>query len=278
MRRNRKMLARMFVYMHRFGFFSLFAERQQTELVRITFSAGELARSLGGLKLVQISDLHLGPYYGQTELAAVIEMINGEQPDLLCFTGDLVDTDLSRIEDAIPLLRKLNAPLGKYAVLGNHDYRVNPLRVKSGLEQSGFEVLLNGHVQIRRNSGTFYVAGLDDALHGQPSLPQALRGIPQESAVILLVHEPDFADQALSGAGDRFWLQLSGHSHAGQIRLPKLGEIVTPLMGRKYVGGLYRLGGSPTHRFLYTNRGLGTTLMPVRLYCKPEVTVMTFLQ
>ncbi|RNB81974.1 metallophosphoesterase [Brevibacillus panacihumi] len=246
-------------------------ERTWLDVVRIHLTIPGLGDSYKGTKLIHFSDAHLGHYMETSDLQAVVSVIQNEHPDIICFTGDLVDESISPLAAAIPILDQLQAPLGKFAVLGNHDYRINQQKsVREGLAASGFEVLENRHVAVTKNGESLYMAGVEDVLHGKPDLAQAISDIPEGEKVILLVHEPDFADEA---AKYPIHLQLSGHSHGGQVRLPWFGHLVTPPLARRYVQGLYRVG--PDQMPVYVNRGLGTTILPVRFFCRPEITVLT---
>ncbi|MGG4448689.1 metallophosphoesterase [Brevibacillus porteri] len=244
-------------------------ERKALDIVRLSITIPGLPESFKGTKLIQFSDVHLGHYFEPKELESVIALIQSEKPDLICFTGDIVDEVTRPLFAAVPLFNQLLAPLGKFAVLGNHDYRAGEQqKVRDGLVASGFEVLDNRHVVVQKDGQQLYMAGVDDVFYGVPDLPRALENIPPEGSVILLVHEPDFADIA---SEHPVHLQLSGHSHGGQVRLPFIGHLLAPQYGRKYVQGLYQVGGMA----VYTNRGLGTTILPVRLFCRPELTVLT---
>lgn len=251
------------------GLYSYGWERKWLDVVRVSITISGLPEGFKGTKLIQFSDVHLGHYFALKELQSVIEVIQSEKPDLICFTGDMVDEVTRPLFAAVSLFSQLQTPLGKYAVLGNHDYRAGEQQsVREGLIASGFEVLDNRHVVVNRNGQQLYIAGVDDILHGVPDLPRAMNNIPAEGTVILLAHEPDFADIA---SEHPVHLQLSGHSHGGQVRLPFIGHLLAPQYGRKYVQGLYQVG----RMALYTNRGLGTTILPVRLFCRPELTVIT---
>ena len=126
----------------------------------------------------------------------------------------------------------------------------------------------NQSVAIEREGARFWLAGVNDVLSRTADLARTLRGIPAGEAVVLLVHEPDFADHASKFPID---LQLSGHSHGGQVRIPLLPPLYLPAMAKKYVMGTYQVGALP----LYTNAGLGTVGVPVRLNCPPEITLVT---
>jgi predicted MPP superfamily phosphohydrolase len=250
--------------------YSFFGERHWIELRSQTVRLTRLPQAFRGIRLVQFSDVHLGHFYGAEELRQAAELIHAQSPDVLCFTGDLVDRDGETLADAVSVLRKLNAPSGKFAVLGNHDYRAGAEAVRRALEEAGFTLLDNRHVPLRRGGDVLYLAGVDDVLFGQADLSAALHGIPENGCTVLLAHEPDFADQAARFAVD---LQLSGHSHGGQVRVPLVGHVLTPRMGQKYVDGLHQVEQSRMQ--VYTNRGLGTTILPFRMYCRPELTVLT---
>ena len=139
----------------------------------------------------------------------------------------------------------------------------------------GITVLRNASAPIEKAGGRIWLSGVDDPLEGHPNpevaIPESIRNVPNEP-VILLCHGPDFADRLLTHpAGQAVDLMLSGHSHGGQIRLPLLGAMVLPPMGRKYIEGWFRLGRLQ----LYVNRGIGAVGIPFRLNCPPEITVIT---
>ncbi|MBP1932985.1 metallophosphoesterase [Ammoniphilus resinae] len=251
--------------------YSYMGERFWYEVKEISLTFPHLPPAFSGLRLVQFSDVHLGHYFGQQELLEVVEKINNLNPDMICFTGDLVDQDGSELQAAIPILTELQAPLGKWAVLGNHDYygeEVN--QVIETLENAGFHVLNNTSNQITRNDQSIRVAGVDDSLKGNPDISKAIKGTTKEEFVLLLSHTPDYADQCKNYP---VALQLSGHSHGGQIRVPFYGSLVTPPGAKKYIDGLIQIKDS--NLLLYVNRGIGTTILPLRFSCRPEITLFT---
>lgn len=255
------------------GIYAFLGERHWLESTSVTVRLLRLPVLFQGIRIVHFSDLHLGFFVDAADLQRICSSIMELQPDLICFTGDLVDEEPQAAEEALPLLAALQAPLGKVAVLGNHDVLAGAGPVAEQLELAGFQVLNNRHVRLERGEATLYVAGVDDVLHGLPDLGQALQGIPADGCVLLLAHEPDFADEAGQYSVD---LQLSGHSHGGQVRLPFGGPILTPPKGRRYPDGLRRVAGSPLQ--VYTNRGTGTTILPIRFFCRPEITLLTLIQ
>jgi predicted MPP superfamily phosphohydrolase len=238
----------------------------------VTLQLQRLPAAFDGLRVVQFSDVHLGFHHTTEQLAQLVEHIQSLQPDLICFTGDLFDSAVgSDAAPAVEVLSRLKAPLGKGAVLGNHDYYGRETdKIKRILVDSGFVLLMNQSVPLKRGHTTIYLSGVDDMWDGQPDLPKALQAVPKDVFTLLLSHCPDFADIALQHSVD---LQLSGHSHGGQVRLPFYGHLYTPVYGSKYVDGHYSLGGGKLQ--VYTNRGIGVSVLPIRFWCRPELTVFT---
>lgn len=251
--------------------YARYAEPRWLEVVRIMLDAPRLPQALDGLTLVHFSDTHLGFHYEAEDLERLAETINGLQPDLICFTGDLVDYSLGTQGPAYAAaLSHMKARLGKFAVLGNHDYFNGSANVAGTLEAGGFRTLRNASSRVKSQSAAFWVAGVEDMWHGKPDIKKALGGVTKDAFVLLLAHSPDFADTAVQHPVD---LQLSGHSHGGQVRIPFYGHVVTPKFGKKYVIGEYRLGDGPFR--LYVNRGIGVSQHPIRFLCRPELTLIT---
>ena len=155
------------------------------------------------------------------------------------------------------------------AVLGNHDHRAGAVIVRPHLGEAGIVELANEVRSLRRGPSALHVAGVDSMYMGKDRLGAVLDGLPGEGAAVLLAHEPDFA--LSSAAAGRFDLQLSGHSHGGQVRFPLLGAPLYPRHSRLYPDGLYRV----RRMHAYTNRGLGTVLSHLRANCRPEISVLT---
>lgn len=251
------------------GAYGIFGEPNWIQTTTVKLAYKRYPASFAGMRIVQFSDTHISKYYGLSHLTRLAQLLQRQEPDILVFTGDLFDSRQGEISnDVIPILSQLHATHGKFAVLGNHDLRMDAARITEVLEQSGFKVLVNGSQRISRGDESIHIVGVDEMFHGKPNLPFALKGIDQDEFVLLLAHEPDFADLASSYAVD---LQLSGHSHGGQIRIPFYGSVFTPDLGQKYSIGLYNFDETEFH--VYTNRGIGTTLLPIRFNCRPEITV-----
>jgi predicted MPP superfamily phosphohydrolase len=250
------------------GFYSYAIETKWIEIEKLSLTIPHLPDAFQNLRIVHFSDLHIGLSYDPEDLPTVLDQIQALNPDILCFTGDLVTDDTSMLPATVPFFKKLQAPFGKFAVLGNHDYRHSAENVMKCLQQSGFHVLLNSHQIIEKDGSRLAIVGVDDQVEGVPDLEKAWHQ-QQNIATILLSHCPDFADIA---AKYPIALQLSGHSHGGQVRLPLIGHIVTPPFAKKYVQGLYSVPQSSLQ--VYVNRGLGTTLLPIRFYCRPQISVI----
>jgi uncharacterized protein len=228
-----------------------------------------LSSDFRGYRVVHVSDLHLDDRTEPEYLRKLERLVNEQEPDLIAFTGDFVTFSPERFASELAAtLSRLEARDEVVAVLGNHDYLADPEVVYSAIREGGATALRNEVRTLERAGSPLYVCGVDDVWEGQPRLDRVLAQLPRDGAAILLVHEPDFADT--SSATGRFDLQLSGHSHGGQIRLPLLGAPVLPRYARKYPIGLYRVGGM----LLYTNRGLGMLPPRFRFLCRPEITVL----
>jgi len=235
------------------------------DVVRVEIPTDDRWAFLEGLRIVLLSDFHLLPYTQIDFLRRAVAVAATLRPDLAVLTGDFVQQRADTIFDLAPVLASLEAPLGTYCVLGNHDLWRGRNTVRQGLSGSGLPVLDNQGLLLAWSGRPFYLAGVDDCWSGHPDLKAAMAGCPPDTPAVLLSHEPDPADEY--ARDPRIRLQLSGHSHGGQVRIPGMGSPFLPPYGRKYDMGLYRVGDM----WLYTNRGLGVSV-PIRLNCRPEVT------
>jgi predicted MPP superfamily phosphohydrolase len=232
----------------------------------VAIPINDLPSSLEGFRIVQLSDIHHHP---DTEIDTVIkavERINALDPDLVAITGDYVYGKAEAIFELAPVLAEVRARYGTYSILGNHDYWTDPGTVQEGLLGVGIPVLINQGVLIEVGGGKLHIAGLDDGWEGSPDLDAAMEtsisGVPS----ILLLHEPDFISE--TAKDHRITLQLSGHTHGGQVRIPGFGAPILPLYGRMYDYGLYRV----EEAWLYVNPGIGIIPPRVRFNCRPEIT------
>jgi uncharacterized protein len=231
-----------------------------------------IPKSFDGIKIVQFSDTHLGHYYDLNRLEHVVRKINELNPDIVFFTGDLIDepNKYPNTKQVVPILAKIKAPLGKFCIYGNHDHGGYGTDIYLDImSKADFKTLVNEHVIVELlDKSKIAVAGLDDMMLGKPDFAAMIRNIPPNTYTIALLHEPDGANMT---AAFPVHLQLSGHSHGGQIQIPLLGPLVTPPLATHYYEGFYKIN----HLTLYVNRGLGTTRMPFRFFSVPELTVFT---
>lgn len=229
-----------------------------------------LVPEFSGYRVAHFSDIHMDDWMTAARLANIVETINAQQPDLIAFTGDLVTRHIDRYAaDLVATLSQLAAPDGVVAVLGNHDHWTDATLARRILHAAGIQGLDNAVHTVRRGTAVLHVAGVDDYWQQQARLDVVLQNLPADGAAILLAHEPDFAD--ITAASGRFDLQLSGHTHGGQVCLPLVGPIVLPRYGRKYPLGRYQVG----QMIQYTNRGVGMVQPQVRINCRPEITLFT---
>ena len=232
-----------------------------------------LSAEFDGYKVAHISDLHMdGTTMNRPRLQAHVDAINQEKPDLVIITGDFVTRRLQYVvDDLIEPLIQLSAPDGVMAVPGNHDYWIEGSveRIRAVMESANIMDMSNRVYAIERESAALHIGGVDDVVHRRARLDLVLNQLPATGCAILLCHEPDFAD--ITSATMRFDLQLSGHTHGGQVRMPLIGAFVSPKHGHRYNMGLYQVHDLK----LYVNRGLGTVTMPLRFNCPPEITILT---
>ena len=234
-----------------------------------------LTQAFHGLRIVQLSDIHMGGWMNADRFRQIANLVSYHQPDLLFLTGDfLVGHNFNKsseehLQDLVIILSPLSKVIPTFAVLGNHDYWTNVNAVREMLKSSGITELTNSVFTLTRGNEHLHLCGVDDVWEGKVRLDKVIHQLKDDSAAILLAHEPDFADQ--SSVSYRFDLQISGHSHGGQVVLPFIGPPILPYLGQKYPSGLYKV----RNMYQYTNRGAGTGRLPIRMNCPPELTLFT---
>jgi uncharacterized protein len=252
--------------------------RHEIDIVQRTIVIPGLPESFKGFRLVQISDIHFREYTEAFFVQTVVHEVNRLKPDLVALTGDFVSygplakhRSVGWAYTCAELLTRIECGQ-RYAVMGNHDCIVNEAAATDALETHGIPVLNNRYVPIERDGGRIWLAGIADALEGNPK-PDFEKAIPKtaktdDERVILLAHEPDILPVVAKHPVD---LMLSGHTHGGQVRFPFIPATHLPPLGKNYVEGHFQMGRTQ----LYVNRGIGTVGLPVRLNCPPEITVLT---
>lgn len=231
-------------------------------------------QSHGTVRIALLSDLHVGsPWIDRAALQRVVAAINREQPDIVVLLGDytihgVVGGRYQPIESFAGLLGEFEAPLGTYAVLGNHDWWDDAAAIRKGLEAVGITVLDDELRAIARPGGAFWLAGVADYWEGRPDIPALMRQIGDQAPVIAATHNPDI----FPAIPPRVALTLAGHSHGGQVNLPLVGRLVVPSQyGARYAQGHVEEGG----RHLFVTTGLGTSILPVRFRVPPEAVILT---
>ncbi len=262
-------------------FFGKFRHRVRQVKLKLQF----LPKSFKGYKIVQISDVHSGSFNNPNKLQHAIDLINEQKPDLVLFTGDMVNNLAEEFERLIPLFSQIKAKDGKFAVLGNHDYglyhyktekeqQINVQKLIELEKQAGFQMLRNENVAIEKNGEKLYLVGVEN--WGLPPFPQygdldkATSGLPINSAKILMSHDPTHFDQIVKKHPSNIQLTLSGHTHGMQFGLDLKNIKWSPVKYRysKYMDLYESLG-----KYLYVNRGFGVIGYPGRVGINPEITL-----
>lgn len=243
--------------------YSVYVEPRWIAVSRYDISLPGLPKSLDGTTVVQISDLHRSSRVPDDLIKNAIDRANAEHPDVAVITGDFIG---KRIDDAsvcAKLASKFEAPMGTYAVLGNHDYWNGVKELKKSLKKNGITVLVNRNRKLKPG---LYIIGLDDDWSGKPNPRKAWRGVDLKSGQLILAHSPLTADKLIGRKG----LMLTGHTHGGQFTIPFVRRSRLPgLRGSKYISGWYK----ESSILMYVNRGIGMVMAPIRFRCRPEISV-----
>ena len=235
----------------------------------INLTIPELAPSFEGFKIAQISDIHADDSMNQKKLAKIIRLIDEQDPDIIAITGDFFTKKPT--SEAIQLLENnlgnLSPKEQTLAVLGNHDHYYDSQIIRNIFQHTNIQELKNSVYTINRGKDKLNLAGVDDYWKQKSRLDLVMKQLPQDGVSVLLAHEPDFAD--ISSTKNRFVLQMSGHSHGGQVKIPFRKPPVLPPLGEKYPIGRYQVGSMVQ----YTNRGVGMVKPLVRFGSRPEITI-----
>jgi len=227
-----------------------------------------LSHAHDGLKIAQLTDLHHSLFTPLEEIQRAIHMTNHLRPDIVALTGDYVTLSPSYIWPVARALGKLRARLGVFAVLGNHDFQVDPDEITRALRAQRIRVLRNSHCALRSRSGKLWILGVDDLWWQAADIRAALRTVPARDPKILLCHNPIGIHMAAAHGID---LMLSGHTHGGQVRLPMVGSVYgRSKLGERFVEGWNQLDGTQ----IYVSRGIGKVLVPLRFGCPAEITIL----
>jgi len=252
-------------------FGAAFVEPHFLSITRQNIVMPNLTPDLDGLRIAVFGDIHYKPDSNEELLDELVRTSNTEKPDIDAIVGDYMDHNAAVVPPMLKYLAKLEAKHGVYAVMGNHDgWTSSAGAVQSLFRNAGLEFLVNEHSLISIKGSPFAIAGTDSVWAGYPDPVTMYKGIKKETPTLSLIHEPDFFDDALETHDSV--LQLSGHTHGGQCRVPIVGYAPNRVdFGRNYLYGEYAKKNSK----LFVTRGVGTTGLPVRFACRPELVMLT---
>jgi predicted MPP superfamily phosphohydrolase len=259
--------------------YGLLAEPRWFRVTRLSFPVRGLPPALDGLRLVQLTDIHHGPWLSLRYVRCVVEAANALQPDLVLLTGDYIHQSADYIRPVAAELARLRARLATVAVLGNHDWGEDGPQMRQELMQAGIPMLDNAQ-RVLTPDGRLVedaaeglaLCGVGDLWRDRQDYAAALAGLPAAMPRLLLSHNPDVAEERdFVCSGLRVDLMVSGHTHGGQVYVPGLGTPIVPSRyGQKYAGGLVRGPVCP----VFVCRGIGVSLVPLRIGVPPEIAVL----
>jgi uncharacterized protein len=246
-----------------------FLEAKWCRLNRVVAELPNLPAPFEGTTIAFLSDVHHGPFVPRAYVRSVVEMTNRLRPDIVALGGDYCHSGTRFIAPALEELGLLKAPMGRFAVLGNHDHWDGYKESVEGLEEARIPLLRNSGTWVEKGGARLRIGGVGDLWTDKQNVKAALDDATGRDAVILLSHNPDLAESLVD---DRVGLMLSGHTHGGQVVVPFFGAPCVPsAFGQKYLRGMVE---GPRCR-VFVSRGAGTISPPVRLFCRPEVVLIT---
>jgi predicted MPP superfamily phosphohydrolase len=225
-----------------------------------------LPQAFESFRIVQLSDIHHGPFSDKTQIERAVETANRLKPDIIALTGDYISKERHYAASCAEMLGKLEARYGVFAVLGNHDHWTDAALITDLFRAEGITVLINEGMRFELNGSAFWLAGVDDTMVGLEDISLALAGSRDDEMKLLLAHNPIVLRRAARADVD---LVLSGHTHGGQVAL-RSEPSASGGRRRRFLKGLGRFGNTQ----IYVNRGLGTVVLPIRYGCPPEVSLL----
>lgn len=251
---------------------SVFIEPADLVVKEYSIELSNWPKQLNGLKIVVLSDLHVGSLHiGPEKLRTIVEETNKQNPDLILLLGDYVSagkqTCLVKPATFVSQLGRLKAKLGVYAVLGNHDWWYNGIDVRNSLESANIKVLEDSTIMLQYNQTPFWLVGLKDLWTRKPNIESTLAPINCSSPVIVMSHNPD----VFPAIPQRIALTIAGHTHGGQVSLPLIGPMIVPSdYGARYARGLI----IENEKHLFVSAGIGTSVLPIRFGVPPEISIL----
>jgi predicted MPP superfamily phosphohydrolase len=253
---------------------SFFIEPNRLVLHEETIQVDNWPKELSGLRIAVIADIHTGaPFINDKKLRQIVERTNQQKPDLIVLLGDYMSPNSwhsHRVEPEVTAaaLKGLDAPLGVWTILGNHDWWYNGKKVRAAFENNGIRVLDNEVAEVNWRGNSFWLAGLADLWTRPQRIDETVAEVPQGAPVIALTHNPDIFPRVPQSVP----LLLAGHTHGGQVNIPFIGTPVVPSrLGQRYAAG--HVFESGHHLFVTT--GIGTSIIPVRFRVPPEIVLLT---
>ncbi len=243
-----------------------FAEPFRLAIEHHVIHLKRLPAALDGLRIVQLSDIHHSPFTGTEQILRAIETTNNLRPDIIALTGDYVSHERGYAAPCAEMLGRLRARYGVYAVLGNHDHWTDAALIADLFRLAGIRVLVNEGMRFEQRGASFWLAGVDDTMVGLEDLPLALAGSSEDEMKLLLAHNPIILRRAARAGVD---LVLSGHTHGGQVTW-RSERNASGRPRRRLLRGLGQRGDTQ----IYVTRGLGTSVLPIRYGCLPEVSLL----
>lgn len=246
----------------------MFLESYMLFVKTVDLKDSDIPLPFDGKKIVFVSDIHHGPHFSKKRIGNLVKRINGLKPDIILLGGDYVESNAQYIKPCFEELQNLNAPLGVYGVLGNHDHWEDVSMVEEEMKKAGITLLKNKAKWVTVKDGGIKIGGVDDLYFGRKDIGPTVNDVQEEDFVILLSHNPDYADKIKNNKID---LVLSGHTHGGQITLFGLWAPYIPSnFGQKYRSGMVETD----YTKVYVSKGVGTNVFPLRFFAHPEITVI----
>ena len=240
-------------------------EERWVQLSRPRLTIPGLPSAFESMTIGHITDVHHGPYLGIERVRQIVHLARSLKPDLWVITGDMVHREPKFIEPVWEAFSALQAPLGVWCVMGNHDHWEGIERSRAAAAQAHIPELDNTATPLRRDDQTLWLVGVGDKWCDDQLLSRALGALPEGAVAVMIAHNPEVASDMHD---PRVKLMLAGHSHGGQVVLPLFGPLAVP-NDRRYTKGLVRTEVSQ----VYISRGLGMATLPFRLNCRPELPV-----
>jgi predicted MPP superfamily phosphohydrolase len=241
------------------------AEANTLSLEKIDINLKRLPKKLNNFRILHLSDIHHSPFTSLEHITRAVVIANRLKPDIVVLTGDYVSHETEYIAPAAEVLGKLKSEFGTFACLGNHDHWTDADSVTRHLRREKINVLINEGFRFEARGVSFWLAGVDDHMVGKTDLPGALHGSFPDEMKLLLAHNPVILRQAARYDID---LILSGHTHGGQVKIREKEKRILPKP--KLVAGLHRRGNTQ----IYITRGIGTSVLPIRYQCPPEISLI----